>query len=197
MTEHRKKEYNPLYTLLFLVSLAGLFFILIMPNIGPYEPSRRAYVSRARADMRSLATAIEVYSVDYEVYPPWTQSAYRIDWYSSVAAPSFDTRASITTPVSYIQSLPRDPFSPDKANRDTFAYWSCDTGWLLWSRGPDKDFDIYHPDLEATALITSTTQEGTTLTLLDKTAAEAYLLDVTYDPTNGIESDGDVWRWSF
>ncbi len=189
-----KKESNPLYLMLFLACVFGVFFFMIggFDLISGHDMTRPR-VSRAKADMRSLTTAVESYFVDYEAYPPWTQSRYRIDWHSSVPVPSFDSRASITTPVAYIAALPRDPFSPDEKNPDTFAYWSCGIDYILWSCGPDGDFDIYHPDLEAKALSTTTTKEGTTYTLLDKKAAEEYLLPLTYDPTNGSESDGDVW----
>ncbi len=195
MTENKSSVTTQLSTVLGLVVIAAILIAIVLPNfIG--SDHRRPRVSRAKADMRSLATAIEAYFVDYDAYPPWTQSSYRISWYSSVPAPSFDSRASITTPIAYIFSLPSDPLSPDENNRDTYAYWSCDTDYLTWSCGPDGDFDIYHPDLEAKALSTNVNSKGTTYTLLDIKAAEAYLLPLTYDPTNGTESDGDVWRSS-
>ena len=76
--------------------------------------------------------------------------------------------ALLTTPVSYISSLPLDPFGgglfygyEDRECANT----SLCTHWLMFAAGPDGD----HGDW------------------IDR-KAEAY------NPTNGLTSNGDVWR---
>ena len=54
-------------------------------------------VSRAKADMQSLSTALESYAVDYNVYPS-------NNYFQFISI-------QITTPVNYITSLPQDPFA--------------------------------------------------------------------------------------
>ena len=106
------------------------------------------------------------------------------------------TIGTLTTPVAYINEWPRDPFAAVKGV--TFVYWAVVSGqpdpsgkiveartgkqvsgWILVSPGPDLDYDIaghwnaYDP---------STRQPSPAL------------LALTYDPTNGAVSDGDIWR---
>lgn len=82
------------------------------------EAEARARVSRARTDMRSLATAIEAYNVKTKTYPPALQPY-------------------LVSPVAFITSIPADPFSP---GGDPYHYWlDPATGrWIVWSVGPDQ-----------------------------------------------------------
>jgi len=70
--------------------------------------SPRSLVSRARSDMRSLATAIESYYVDHSVYPP--------------AMEGEQLPPLLTTPVAYLTSLPHDPHRATREIRaDSYA----------------------------------------------------------------------------
>ena len=142
----------------------------------------RAPVARVTSDMRSMATAIESYFVDFGVYPAHTEVAS--ESFMGVARPGQPTfRVSngsnlrtMTSPVAYLNA-----YTPDflgKPKERTFCYFAKGGGWIVWSPGPDKKYSIdadkeYDP------------------TLTDATAA---LLRKTYDPTNGTVSGGDVWR---
>ena len=66
--------------------------------------------------MRSVATAVECYFVDYNQYP-------------STLTPS------LTTPIAYITGIPFDPFSPDGK---TYQYAVKGADWKLWSVGPSQ-----------------------------------------------------------
>ena len=82
------------------------------------EDSVRRGVDRAKADMRSMATAVEAYGVDYNEYPK--------------------TLSLLTTPVAYITRVMTDPFSTSGA---TYQYENPKAVWILWSVGPDRTDD--------------------------------------------------------
>lgn len=109
----------------------------------------RAVVSRVRTDQRSLATAIEAYYLDNNMYPAWGTAAtgpgntqtYNY-WVCTVQGHSGDPATlpcfllndpttepnfhTLTTPVSYITSYEADPLS--RVKRVTFMYWSVYPG---------------------------------------------------------------------
>jgi hypothetical protein len=202
-----------------LATLAPIITVSACQQAAHYlEAQTRAQVSRTRNDMRSLATAIEAYNVDHNVYPAFSVGPDSVNGNlrtSNVASalPSFRAPeivqgkprfATLTTPVAYATSLPRDVFSPGQ--EATFVFWSVEpghpdpsgkivgkdsptsgTGWILVSPGPDGDYDVpvswdvYDPRLP---------QPSPRL----MGGANANNQAFTYDPTNGTESGGDIWR---
>lgn len=72
-------------------------------------------VGQAQSGMRSLATALESYNLDYGVYPP-------------------EVTPHLTTPIAYMTEIPVDPFS---ATGEVYQYVQEAEGWLLYSIGPD------------------------------------------------------------
>ena len=72
-----------------------------------------------------------------------------------------------------------DPFAP---NGGRLLYWACPTlqWYLIGSRGPDGDIDMEYrhflPDAEAFYFGRSIAKHQ-------------------YDPTNGLDSSGDLWFW--
>jgi len=112
----------------------------------------------------------------------------------SFAGREFAARAHIT-------KYPVDPFCRDKGA--TFVYWSVvpgrmpadnkyagagGIGWILVSPGPDGDYDLpgyFYYDgrvrQPSPLLLGGTNSKGSAF---------------TYDPTNGLISDGDIWRIS-
>ena len=85
--------------------------------------------------------------------------------------------AGLTTPVSYLTSLFTDPFTPQGGW--PFAYYRNESGWLLYSPGPDWDYDIRQPEV-----VYDPHQQ----------VPSAALIALTYDPSNGTRSSGDIWR---
>jgi len=80
------------------------------------EMGVRSGVARAKYDLRSMATAIESYYVDHNVYPSVTYV--------------------LTTPVAYMTRVPRDPFTKNGA--DYILLRPQPAGWMLYSLGPDQ-----------------------------------------------------------
>jgi prepilin-type N-terminal cleavage/methylation domain-containing protein len=104
-----------LIELLIVVAIIAILAAIAVPNF--LEAQTRAKVSRNKADMRSVATALEAYAVDANKYPPpWDYNPAgpgRV-WgtFSEIPGGPFHSRTSsyLTTPIAYMTSLPDDPF---------------------------------------------------------------------------------------
>lgn len=194
-----------LIELLIVVAIIAILAAIAAPNF--LEAQTRSKVSRVKADMRSIATGMESYFVDYNCYP--------LPRYGQVGA-----CYTLTTPVAYLSSVAmKDPFvvysNLDASNAfpgwDTYGYnsfskkWSdfLNGGWSppidpatgqpwyqegvsIRSLGPDRIFDIAdlwpfycnHPTVPPPSLETFHT----------------HWMDLLYDPTNGTKSRGDILR---
>ncbi|MGF1573593.1 MAG: type IV pilin protein [Sumerlaeia bacterium] len=113
-----KKSFT-LIELLIVVAIIAILASIAVPNF--LEAQTRSKISAARADMRTIATALEIYALDNNRYPPEPGfvggpagsyvgqpelNGYNIPrlWEFKVVPPS------VTTPISYLTSLPQDPF---------------------------------------------------------------------------------------
>ena len=107
--------------LLIVVAIIAILAAIAVPNF--LEAQVRSKVSRVHADMRSIATAIEAYTVDYN-RPPESgrERAYTHnprDWSLS------NWWYQITTPVAYMSDVPYDPF------RENAYTLGRDDGWQV------------------------------------------------------------------
>lgn len=180
-----------LIELLVVTAIIAILAAIAVPNL--LEARTRAGVSRARADLRTLATALEAYASDYNQYP-WhgemlssgviNNPALR----AGIGTTEFTPGLPLTTPVAYLTSLPRDPFLSRQpvGPPQLYGYIQSDRmreillgrgltasalaivpaygGWRLYGAGPDGD-----------------------------KGADAKV-NILYDPTNGTVSDGDLVR---
>ena len=185
-----------LIELLIVVAIIAILAAIAVPNF--LEAQTRAKVSRARADLRTYATAIETYAVDHNFYP-----------INETFLASLDLRR-LSTPVAYLtSSVLRDPFGTpqievpggETANESQgYAYIAYNTastfyafepaacsavphrGWSVASQGPSQSLD------GAASLIFRVCPLATP-DLLDDLAGRIY------DPTNGTVSRGDIIRF--
>jgi type II secretion system protein G len=167
-----------LIELLIVVGIIAILAAIAVPNF--LEAQVRAKVSRAKNDMRAMATALEAYHVDNNAYPD--------------ASADFRPLRHVTTPVAFITSLPEDPFPPRNmppmwARARSYRYGSMPiasaaTRWALASDGPDLRNDTQ--DL--------TFYPGYSPGLFY--GGDPEFPWVLYDPTNGTLSQGDLFRGS-
>lgn len=92
-----------LIELLIVVAIIAILAAIAVPNF--LEAQTRSKVSRCKADMRSLVTALESYAVDNNKYPPPADTALANGnqaWgtYFHSRIPNY-----LTTPVAYVTSL--------------------------------------------------------------------------------------------
>src|SRR3990172_708171 len=98
------------FTLIELLIVIAIILILIgiaLPNF--LEAQLRARTAKVQGDIRSLATAVEMYSLDWKRYPCDEEEDSNAfphcangNWWAA--------GYKITTPVAYIKRVPVDPF---------------------------------------------------------------------------------------
>lgn len=182
-----------LIELLIVVAIIAILAAIAIPNM--LEAQTRSKVSRTKADMRTLATALESYRVDYPRYPV----AYKLQ--DVAIDPRIARLAVLTTPVAYVTSVPVDIFSRDRSNSYTeqdirvFVYMDKHSygrfvtdAWGAADNGQNIYRLLWTRDLPAGEwLLRSRGPRGTT-----GGVGSALRLDDVYDPTNGTISDGNI-----
>jgi prepilin-type N-terminal cleavage/methylation domain-containing protein len=202
-----------LVELLVVVAIITILAAIAVPNF--INAQTRAKVTRAKADMRSLAIAIEGYSTDYDVYPPSCEAhplAITEDG-TLVHLPLWRIGSNLTTPVAYITSLIQDVFAknsnllergflchcneyadvPEEPRR-RFLYAAIDGMAVLGMPTTVEEhiFGAYYlasvgPDQTLDHLLCSA----------DSCSADPRCPPpfwVAYDPTNGLTSWGNIFR---
>ncbi|MGI6455796.1 MAG: prepilin-type N-terminal cleavage/methylation domain-containing protein [bacterium] len=173
-----------LIELLVVVAIISILASIALPNFQHAQVKAKS--AAAMAEMRTLVTAIESYSMDNNRYPLDGNDFFQID------EELFDQQRIqkvLTTPTAYISEIPEDLFHQDASQHTydpvidryfqsrrpyPYVYFSKGNfkqhrgtphGYFLFSFGPDRIFDnAYHQEDEY----------------------------VIYDPTNGIISGGDI-----
>jgi type II secretion system protein G len=177
-----------LIELLVVVAIIAILAAIAVPNL--LAAQLRAKVSRAQAELKSMANALEIYRVDNRQYPP--NSGVGQDSNPFAAANPVSRRLQpLTTPVSYIHALPADIFRPkhdpsggSPTSYDSYDYFEASQAsegsgqtsggsWRLSSSGPDL-------------------MQAWGGRLWNE--IEYANLGVDYNPTNGAVSTGDIIR---
>lgn len=107
MTKHPKKAFT-LVELLIVVAIIGILAVIAVPNF--LNARMKAMVTRVHADMDAVAKALESYNVDEGSYPYYKNPQDYVTALSGGALIYLPVR--LTTPTSYLSSLPIDPFPP-------------------------------------------------------------------------------------
>jgi prepilin-type N-terminal cleavage/methylation domain-containing protein len=181
-----------LIELLIVVAIIAILAAIAVPNF--LEAQTRSKVTRVKADLRSLATAIEAYAVDSNKPPrEYSSSAYNDPLINGQSVAGL-LGPWLSTPIAYISNpWIIDPFPLEHAtippDEQRFTYHDLNdradggTGpsftpafaqaalnfygaWRLGSIGPDRNY------------------------------AHGFLnsAQMCYDPTNGTISLGNIWR---
>jgi prepilin-type N-terminal cleavage/methylation domain-containing protein len=189
-----------LIELLIVVAIIAILAAIAVPNF--LEAQTRSKVSRCRADMRTVVTALESYRVDNPKYammndvaaPGIPNPTYPFNDISTGGDDHARVPSWLTTPISYMTSIPNDPFvlreallgqtAQQLAVAQRYVYFNYeqflatfpgnasflnrqeDAGaWLMYGVGPDRDPFNY-----------------------------VNAVYINYDPTNGTISGGNIFR---
>lgn len=102
------------------------------------------------------------------------------------------TLATLTTPIAYLPRFMEDPFM--RTRGATFGYFAhgSNLGWILFSMGPDRDENATGGPGDISARVEEIYNINSEFPYM-WTPGEL-LINATYDPTNGLMSNGDlVW----
>ncbi len=224
----RLKKTNLLYLrggftmieLLIVVAIVSILSAIAIPNF--LEAQTRAKVSRTMSDMRSLATGLESYCMDYNRYP--FQGAVTPEKNPSIVVipvgvsgtsdPNDPMNGSpqkrynkfipyiLTTPVAYLSTLHKDPFAPQvngpqpESSYYFYNYLDDSIEWMLTDGGKTRQQIVKMIYKRSTWGPWTLISNGPDLDRLD---IEGSIVgnDLTlgyYDPTNGTISNGDILR---
>lgn len=192
-----------LIELLIVVAIIAILAAIAVPNF--LEAQTRAKVSRAKADMRSMATAAETYHIDYGKYmigsgPPYPTQAgkYNHDSYGITSsrdyeaifndyALKYDALFRLTSPIAYMSSLPhKNPFG-EYAAYNAGDFWEGYTyrGTSVMERIASN---VYPEEWVGKNIDYAFDSTGPSRKLRD---TKGKIL--VYDPSNGTLSYGGIW----
>lgn len=199
-----------LIELLIVVAIIAILAAIAVPNF--LEAQTRAKVSRVKADLRTQATALEAYFVDWNNYTRDSDSSLDLKGGTNI---DFEYRANgavqLTTPIAYISSLLQDPFARGdqtmvdggvaQGYRIGSGTWSYDPSHLPTSDIQDSH-TVFANNGRVGAFVTlspgpdrSRNRIGYKCFPYQSTASNEQEPYEDYDPTNGTISGGDVYRF--
>jgi type II secretion system protein G len=172
-----------LIELLIVVAIIAILAAIAVPNF--LEAQTRAKISRGKADMRSMGTALEMYRVDNGAYP--------------LGASDVFATTGLTTPVAYMASLPADTF------QTAVDWYTYKPFYFYFSSTPKEgSWTMFKADFLLNTLKVPATESGWS-------SGQSMAVDVQarwqirslgpdmvgnwslpYDATNGTKSAGDI-----
>ncbi|MCX8036293.1 MAG: prepilin-type N-terminal cleavage/methylation domain-containing protein [Candidatus Sumerlaeia bacterium] len=173
----RRSAALSLYELLVVLALVAILTLLLFVSAQQLMISSR--ISRVQEEHRVLTRALQNYESDYGMYP----------------GTNIGLRA-LCAPVAYMVRIPNDPFSA--RSDQPYVYIGLpgrNARWILISEGPDRKSDVLAAlglRQKGAALLGGFPDDrGDTLSLL-AVNIEALIPRLSYDPTNGLVSGGDI-----
>lgn len=204
-----------LIELLIVVAIIAILAAIAVPNF--LEAQTRSKVSRVKADMRTVQTGLEAYSVDYNRYPPnLLDAAARTNVMNMMTGKMPFVPYTISTPIAYITDVPLDTFrpvvmadhkhsfmyfnstnTPDDANRRAYRA-AVDAGGMMNAeevRTPDWSLTSTGPDRKFGTMAQEVEVRGDlpiySIMTMPMNMGNMGPIE-QYDPTNGTISAGDI-----
>lgn len=210
-----------LIELLIVVAIIGILAAIAIPNF--LQAQVRAKVSRAKADLRTLSQALELYCVDNGDYP-YTMDQFGVEWQMPVGFPPGHPGgpAGLTTPIDYLPSALRDPFLLAEGlwgnqGNPLLYYERCGFGYDIFGtyypikpvrvpvdangtlNGTAPDYRETDPSKVPARYVVYSVGPNKTHRVLNPDGSvlvrSRFSLFNRYDPTNGTVSSGNILRF--
>jgi len=174
-----------LIELLIVVAIIAILAAIALPNF--LEAQTRAKVARVKADHRTLVTALETYRISNNNYP-----------ISIVFATDLEL-LPLTTPVSYISSIPRDPFEAKDENGVPQPQQTYDYVRYILEKNPNRILRIAPPTNRSNfahyVLISAGPDSRQEINYILADVPDWSFITNSYDATNGSVSKGDIYTF--
>lgn len=162
-----------------------------------FEAQIRQRTARAHANLAAVGAALETYQVDYGVYP---QDGAQYSW-SYPNTIYWHLPPELTTPVAYVDpEFKDDPFGEDRDSLPPqfmnirYKYIDMTWGTVGTRTSPSIYYSFLHDWYGAWCLTSIGPDEtyGPYYATNEYPGSEYPQLSIPYDPTNGLDSDGDI-----
>lgn len=205
MTNRKGTSAFTLIELLIVVAIIGILAAIAVPNY--MSAMVKAKVARVEDETRGLFVALEAYRLDCNGFPQPLNEQFDVN--------NFRSRIlKLTTPISYLSTIPNDPFPHsydngaglvdlnDVEGAKAYCYGRADFAGqrgtlmlgneyaMIASSGPDGILNQIHYYPPAV------THTGGSDCPVCSPALSNLLTVILYNPSNGIISHGDIYRWS-
>lgn len=199
---HKFKHLQSAFTLielLIVVAIIAILAAIAVPNF--LEAQTRAKISRAKADMKTIVTALETYQIDNNKYVDAVTNS-DLENHGNAASsmpapvPAYAALVVLSTPVSYLSAIPLEaPFKtyqgfgvpPERG----YQYSGGNTQWKqirrmgyipVWFPAGFKGVEYYLLAAGPTKIYSGKKNES----------SGNYPRVIPYQPTNGTVSTGDI-----
>ncbi len=205
-----RKAAFTLIELLIVVAIIAILAAIAVPNF--LEAQTRSKISRAKADMRSIAVGVESFRLDNNRWPTNTNATF---WGSYLLWTEYINE--LTTPIAYLSSNQFvDAFNPARLDAFSqpfipvgsigsyfYADYSVDKNPYSWGYGRKYNQGLNYPGFDAFGLFSwgpdrNWDRAPNMIEQLSPPPAKLVqwaVIDLIYDPTNGTISDGDIGRF--
>lgn len=209
-----------LIELLIVVAIIGILATIAVPNF--VNTWNRAKISRAKADLKALATALDMYRLDHGNYP-YVQDKGGVEWQMPAGFPANHDKgpAGLTSPIPYLSNALPDPFllelgKEGNAGNYLLYYERCGFGFNATGDfieiaavnvpvdangtldGVGKDQNVTDPKLVPAEYIVYSVGPDRHHRIVDPEGNVIFRSRFNrhnrYDPSNGLFSQGNILR---
>lgn len=176
-----KRSAFTLIELLIVVAIIGILAAIAVPNF--LNAQVRAKIAKVESELKNYDTALEMYRMDNNMYPVFLTFEGNSIW------PVSARLNALTTPISYMSSIGRDPFlktigGEALVEQDHWAYDSYDyvDAWTAYNTSGASSLGSSYRCGEWR--IASAGPDG----------KQTYGSVPSFNSTNGTNSEGDITR---